>query len=427
MALTPTRIALPGGATLIVQENRTTPSVSLVAGVTAGAAVDPAGREGTAALTARVLDRGTALRPAGAIADALDGRGASLSTAAGRHQAVVSATCLADDVDEVFDLLVDVLCHPVFPDREVATRRTELVTGIRQDADDPGAVAEDRLAALLYPGHPYGRRVSGTVASVEGLGRADLEAFHAAWFGPDRTTIVVAGAVEASRVADRAGALMAAWRPAAGVLPAWPRVAAAPARRVESVAMPGKAQSDVAYGFVGLRRDDPDHDQAMVMNNALGQYALGGRLGDSIRERQGMAYYVYSELDASLAEGPLQIRAGVSAANVEKTIASIDRELDAIRAEGFTAKEIDESKRYLVGSLPRQLETNRAIAGFLLRAELFGLGLDYDQRLPGLLAAVTRDQANAAAARLLDPARATIVVAGPPMDAAQATGATGHR
>jgi zinc protease len=417
VGLNPTRIVLPGGATLIVKENRTTPSVCLVAGVTAGAAVDPPGREGTAALTARVLDRGTAARPAAVIADALDGRGASLSTAAGRHQAVVSASCLADDFDEVFDLLVDVLCQPVFPDAEVATRRTELVTGIRQDADDPGAVAEDLLAALLYPDHPYGRRVSGTVASVEALARPDLQAFHAAWFGPASTTLVVVGAVDGLRVAGRAASAMAAWRAASGVLPSWPRVAPATARRLEVVPMPDKAQADVAYGFVGLRRDDTGYAAASVMNNALGQYALGGRLGDTIRERQGMAYYVYSDLDASLAEGPFVIRAGVSAANVEKTIASIDRELDAIRAGGFTAKEIDESKRYLVGSLPRQLETNRAIAGFLLRAEFFGLGMDYDERLPGLVAAVTRDQANAAARRLLDPARATIVVAGPPIGA----------
>ena len=77
--------------------------------------------------------------------------------------------------------------------------------------------------------------------------------------------------------------------------------------------MMNKAQADIAYGFVGVRRSDADYYAGWVMNNALGQYALGGRLGDSIRERQGMAYYVYSTLDASLAEGPMMIRAGVSA------------------------------------------------------------------------------------------------------------------
>ena len=93
-----------------------------------------------------------------------------------------------------------------------------------------------------------------------------------------------------------------------------------------------------------MRRSDPDYYAGWVMNNALGQYALGGRLGDSIRERQGMAYYVYSTLDASLAEGPLMIRAGVSAANVERTLASIDHELDAVRDEGITREGVQASR-----------------------------------------------------------------------------------
>jgi zinc protease len=174
-----------------------------------------------------------------------------------------------------------------------------------------------------------------------------------------------------------------------------------------------KSQTDVAYGLIGIRRTDPDYYATWVMNNALGQYALGGRLGDSIRERQGMAYYVYSSLDASVAAGPLLIRAGVAAANVERTIASIDAELRALRVEGLSATELDESKQYLIGSLPRQLETNSGIAGFLLTSEIFGLGMDFDQHLPGLIEGVSIEAANLVIERLLDPERATVVVAGP--------------
>ncbi len=177
--------------------------------------------------------------------------------------------------------------------------------------------------------------------------------------------------------------------------------------------MMNKSQADVVYGFVGVKRSDPEYHAISVMNNALGQYAIGGRLGDSIRERQGMAYYVFSSLDATFGPGPFTIRAGVSASNVEKTIASIDQELDLVLTKGFTAQEIDESKSYMIGSLPRQLETNAAIASFLLNVETFGLGLDYDERLPGLIGAVTKEAADAAARRLLNPLKATIGVAGP--------------
>jgi zinc protease len=180
--------------------------------------------------------------------------------------------------------------------------------------------------------------------------------------------------------------------------------------------MMNKAQADIAYGFTTIRRRDPAYYAFWLMNNALGQYSIGGRLGDSIRERQGMAYYVSSSLDANVVEGPLVIRAGVSPANVDRAVASIDEELVLLRRDGLTAKELNESRRYLIGSMPRALETNAGIAAFLQSEEFFGLGLDYDRRLPDLLGSVTLDEANAAARQALDPARATLVIAGPYTD-----------
>jgi zinc protease len=149
------------------------------------------------------------------------------------------------------------------------------------------------------------------------------------------------------------------------------------------------------------------------MNVIFGQYALGGRLGDSIRERQGMAYYASSSLDANVVEGPLVIRAGVSPANVDRAIASIDEEVVRLARDGVTDKELDESQRFLIGSIPRSLETNAAIANFLQTGEFFDLGLDYDARLPDLLRAVTREAVNDAARCAVDVDRATVVVAGP--------------
>jgi len=188
-------------------------------------------------------------------------------------------------------------------------------------------------------------------------------------------------------------------------------------RQLVSVPMMNKSQADVAYGFVGIRRSDPDYTVMSVMNNALGQYAIGGRLGDSIRERQGMAYYVSSSLDANLGEGPLMIRAGVSPANVDRAVASIDEEVARLVSDGLSEREVDESRRYMIGALPRALETNAAIASFLQQADFFNLGMDYDVRLPELLRAVTLDDANAAARRILDPGLATVVIAGPYADA----------
>ena len=126
-----------------------------------------------------------------------------------------------------------------------------------------------------------------------------------------------------------------------------------------------------------------------------------------------MAYYVFSGMDANVIRGPLTIRAGVSADNVERAISSIDTEMASLASDGPTEKELRESKQYLIGSMPRNLETNLGIATFLQTAEFFKLGLDYDLRVPDLLGAVTCEDVHGAARRTLDPARAAVVVAGP--------------
>jgi zinc protease len=285
---------------------------------------------------------------------------------------------------------------------------------IRQDDDNPAVVAMEGFLAELYgPSHGYGRRPRGTVDSVAAIDRDAVQRFHAARFSPASLSLVIVGDIEPLGAVEAARAAFAEWKaPSPGTveLP----VASPPlARRVRVVSMMNKAQADVAYGFTSIRRSDSDYYAFWLMNNILGQYSLGGRLGGSIRERQGMAYYAFSSLDANVIPGPLTIRAGVSPTNVERAVASIDDELSRLAADGPTDAEMAESKQYLIGSMPRTLETNIGIAAFLQTEEFFGLGVDYDVRVPDLLTAITRDEVHEAARRTLRPAQATVVVAGP--------------
>ena len=126
-----------------------------------------------------------------------------------------------------------------------------------------------------------------------------------------------------------------------------------------------------------------------------------------------IAALVSSAADPNVIEGPLLVRAGVGPANVDRAVASIDEELTRLVRDGVTAKELDDSRRYLIGSMPRALETNAAIATFLQTAEFFGLGTDYDLRMPELLRAVTLDDVNEVARRVIHPERAAVVIAGP--------------
>jgi zinc protease len=412
--LAPLRVRLANGAVVVAKETPKTPAVSINLAVRAGSIDDAADAPGATHLLSRVIDRGTASRSADTIADELDGRGISLTITVTRHLFTLACTCLAEDFDAVLALLADIVTAPSVPETELTIRKREAITVLRQDQDNPAITAVERLMELLYgPLHPYGRRARGTIESVEALTRNRLLELHAARFAPSEVSVVVVGGVEVSRVMEAAESVFGPWK-----RPAPPAVAVPPAprameRRQVVVPMMNKAQTDVAYGFTTLTRSDPEYYAAWLMNNVLGQYALGGRLGDSIRERQGMAYYVSSTFDPNVGAGPLMIRAGVSASNVERAIASIDEEMAALVRSGITTRELAESRQYMIGSMPRALETNAGIAQFLQTAEFFGLGLDYDLRLSGLLGGVTLDQVHAVARRYLDPARATVVVAGP--------------
>jgi zinc protease len=414
VGLSPVRRLVSSGVRVLVKETRVTPAMTIQLTAHVGCASDPPALPGLAYFLSRMLDRGTESMTAGAIAETLECRGVSLVTSMTRHSLSLVCTCLAEDFEPVLRIMADCLMHPVFPESEVATRRGEMITFIRQDEDNPASVAMNGLMELLYGAdHPYGRRPRGTVAGAERIDRVALADFHARTVAPSSVVVSIVGDVVPDRAVESCEKVFSEWPTQTKSEPPLAPAVAAHERRVCVVPMMNKAQADIAYGFTSIRRSDPEYYACWLMNNVLGEYSLGGRLGDSIRERQGMAYYAVSSLDANVIAGPLAIRVGVAAANVERAIAAIDHEIRALATDGPTDKELLESKQYLIGSLPRTLETNASIAGFLQTVEFFDLGLDYDVRLPDLLKSISRDEVHAAARRLLDPARAAVVVAGP--------------
>jgi zinc protease len=412
--LSPTRRTLDNGVVVIGKESRKTPAVTIHLVLTAGSICDPADAPGAMHLLSRVIDRGTAARSAAEIAETLEDHGASLSINVSRHLFSLVCTCLAEDFERVLALLADIVMSPSVPESELAVRKGEVITQIRQDQDSPAVCAVEQLMALLYgAAHPYGRLAKGTVESVEQTTREQLLALHAARFAPGVLSVVIVGDVDLARAFDVVDGAFGTWR--AATPPPAPLGSPIPAveRRRIVVPMMNKAQADIAYGFTTITRADPDYYAFWLLNVVLGHYAMGGRLGDNIRERQGMAYYASSTFDPNLVAGPLLVRAGVSAANVDRALHAIDDELTMLSRDGITEQELSDARGYMIGSMPRALETNAGIAQFLQTSEFFGLGLDYEVRMPDLLGEVTADHVRALARRYLDPARASIVIAGP--------------
>jgi zinc protease len=215
------------------------------------------------------------------------------------------------------------------------------------------------------------------------------------------------------RIQDRAAAVFGSWRKPAPPLLTVPPPTPITTRQRLVMPMMNKVQADLAYGFVTIPRSHPDYYAYWLMNNIFGQYAMGGRLGESIRERQGMAYYVASSFEPNVGPNPLVVRAGVSPAHVDRAVASIDEEIVRLTSEGATAKELSESRTFLVGAIPRALETNAAIANFLQVEELLAWDSTTTSGCPSCSARSTLDQVNAAARGGLGVDRASVVIAGP--------------
>ena len=223
------------------------------------------------------------------------------------------------------------------------------------------------------------------------------------------------GDVSPDRAIARAGLELDGW---SGLLPAdapMPPVQVEGGRRETRIQMPGKAQTDIAYGFVAIRRLDPRY-YAYWMMNTSSVSTDWWTVGRQHPRASGHGVLRVQQFRRQPRRGPADDPRGRRPRERHATLEAIDFEVRRMAGEGPTPDEVEDTRRYLIGSIPRLLETNHTIAVFLQAAEQFGLGIDYDRRLPQHLRDVTIDQVRAAAAETLVPERAAIAIAGPPPD-----------
>ncbi len=194
-------------------------------------------------------------------------------------------------------------------------------------------------------------------------------------------------------------------------IPDVPAPAKAPAPQV--IVLPDAPQTSLLFGYNGgLTRNAPDFYAAQIMNYILGGDTFGSRLGKTIRDQNGLAYSVYSFIDAQHGSGPFQVFVGANPKNANRALALLRQILSQVRQYGVTPDEIHQAKQYLTGVYPLRLETNAGVAGQLLVAEDYGLGLDYIQKRADYYNAVTPAQVNAAIQKYLHPDQGALIIAG---------------
>lgn len=370
------RTALPNGLTLLARENHSAPVVVLEGMLTAGALDDPTGLAGISSFTANMLTRGSEHYSYRRFNEIIESVGASLSITTDSDSLNFGITCLSEDFPTLVEVLADSLRRPVFDAEQFTLVRGQKLVRLQERDQETGAVANLRFYESLYPAHPLGAAVSGYVETVGAIRLEDLAAFHAAHYTPHGGVIAVSGDVVAPQAIDLLAHTFGDWQGAPHLRSlAEPAPLLNPARVHATVA--GKVQSDITLGVRGIPRTHPDHAAVRVANTILGVFGMMGRLGEVVREQQGLAYYAYSSQDSSRDSGVWMAAAGVNPANVEQAVVSILAEIERLAAEPVLPEELADSQAYLTGSLPLTLETNDGIASTLLNLEWYSLGLDY--------------------------------------------------
>jgi zinc protease len=408
------REELGNGITVLARGNFSSPSISISGYLRTGSLLDPDPKLGLADFTVSALMRGTRRRNFDELYNALESVGASLGFDPGISTTGFHAHALAEDLPLLVNLLSESLREPTFPPREVEKLRQHLLTGLDIRAQDTADMADLVFDKALYRGHPYGRPEDGYSKTIKSIRRQDLVGFHRRTFGPQGMVIAVVGAVEPKRAAAVVRKTLGTWRnqnQAACEVPGDPKLLLSTVRRHHKIA--GKSQADIIIGTNGPRRTDPRWLAASLGNSILGQFGMMGRVGKSVREESGLAYYAYSNLSSGLGPGTWTVSAGVNPANVDRAIDLIVRELRRLAERGVTEAELSDSRANFIGRLPLSLESNAGVASALLNIERFQLGMDYYQRYAQRIRAIKRQDVAEAAGAFIHPDRLVVATAGP--------------
>ena len=419
-----TRRQLDNGMTILVYENPAVQSVNIMGSIHAGGIYESPARNGLASLVGGALMTGTASRDFDRIHGALEDIGADLGFRGHLHKLGFSGKSLAEDLPTLIDVAKNALRHPTFPDEHVERLRGERLTWLQYSSFDTRYRASKAMREALYPQpHPYHYGTSGSEDSIATISAKDLRRFHSEQYGPRGMILVIVGAVKADDAVELAGEAFGDWRidSQPGVRQVERPVENGCASR-QIVVVPGKTQSDICMGVFGPPRLADDYVPAQLANSILGEFGMMGRIGKSVREEKGLAYYAYSRLGGGHGPEPWTVSAGVNPENVDLAIASVLEEVERLTSETVSDDDLADNQSYFTGRM--RLESNEGIASDIHGMQSFGLGLDYLANYEATVYQIGKDDLLRAAQRYLGAEDLVIAVAGPERDNSQSDGSS---
>ena len=343
------------------------------------------------------------------LAAALQALGADLHVSVDADRLLVGGTGLRSGVAALLRLLCEVLNTATYPAREVAGERDRLIERLSIARSQPAVLVREALRRRMFGDHPYARELP-SVEAAAAVTPAQLRRLHADRVVGESALLVLVGDLTPGRMLDTAEAALDGWRSAGAAGRVSPLPALSPGPTV-LVDRPGSIQSSIRLGGRALPRDHPDYAALQLANLVFGGY-FSSRLVENIREDKGYTYGPHSRIDHGAAGSVLVVDADVATEVTAPALLEIGYELGRMATQPVTEAELDDVRQYAIGTLALSVATQAGLASTLAALAGVGLGLDWLREHPRRLAAVTRDEAFAAAQEYLAPAGLVTVVLG---------------
>jgi zinc protease len=402
---------LPNGLRLWTVRHSQVPIVAFMLLVRRGAAFDPAGKEGLAAVTADMLDEGSGDRSAIDMHEAIARLGAQFDIDIGSDATAASVTVLSRFTDQALRLLSDIVVRPALREEDFTRVRQLRLHRLTQIRDMPGALADRAFLKLLYGIHPYGHPPIGTEASLASMTVDDVRSYHARAIRPGDATLVTVGDCDHRAIEDLARAAFADWTGTAdGTVAAdgdWPQGA-----RLNVVPRPSAPQSELRIGHVGVARDTPDYHALLVGNAILGGQFVS-RINLNLREDKGVTYGARTAFEFRRLPGPFALQVSVQTSATAQAIEESIREIVEIRgSRPVTADELSLGIAGITRGYARNFETAEQISRAAMQLALYDLPEDYYAQFVPRIERVTIDDVSRVMTLHLDPSRLTTLIVG---------------
>lgn len=417
--------SLPNGLRLSGIENHELPLVQFQLSIDGGRLLDDPDTPGAAALTARMLDRGTAHRTPAELENAFKALGASISVSAGEERFLVSGTTLSRNFSPTLELVTEMLIEPRWDATELALAKEATLSDIQAARAEPEAIASRVHALVNYgPDHILSRNALGTERSVAALQAEDLAAYLAR-LSPDRARLRVVGQIDQAGAETALAGLGERWKAREVQIPQWPVPLRPEKTTIHFYDVPNAAQSVLVFGQPAMPRADADFYPASVANYRLGGGGFASRLTQELREGKGYTYRAASGFSGGRDAGEFSFGSAVRS-NVTLEAATLARDLIRDFGATFTDEDLEVTRSAMGKSRARAFETAGAKLGVLAAIGDYGLPADYLATEATVIEDMTVERVRELAARWIDTDAMHIVVVGDAATQAERLKALGY-